>query len=940
MTILSAKSLLVPEVVQTSAMDCGPAVLACLLQGHGIAVNYSRLREACQTDVDGTSIDDLEAVAQRMGLAAEQVMMPTDHLLLPEAEALPAVVVTRLPGGFTHFVLLWRRHGPLVQVMDPAVGRRWVGRRQFLEDVHIHTQRVAASAWHTWAASDGLCRPLERRLRVLGLGESSRVLVASAARAPGWQALARLDAVTRLAESLVAGGVRHGPEARGIIHALLEQAADPGAGLTEVVPAAYWSARPVPGSPGDDEEILVRGAVLLRVRGRYRGGPVVAVPRPEVVGTSTGIPPPPSSPGSGCAAALSEPATRPARTLLRLLGGAGVLSLVVLGVGLVLAAGGGVLEAILLRAVIDADRDLALPAQRLGAAGAFLIFAGAILLLETGVAAALLRLGRRLEGRLRLTFLEKIPRLPERYFGTRPTSDTAQRAHALHQIRTLPALAGESLRAVVGLGITAAAIAWADPPSTPLAVAAALLAVGVPLVLLPLLQGLDLRARTHAGALSLFYFDALLGLAAVRAHGAEQAVRREHESLLVEWSRAGRRLLCWAVALEGLQALTGFGLAGWLLLLHASQAADAGGALLLAYWTLSLPGLGETLARIARQYPGHRNITLRLLEPLGTAEEASQGPETPPTAGPGSPPACRGVALHCTGVTVQSAGRTILEDVRLTIPPGSHVAIVGASGAGKSTLLGLLLGWHRPAAGQVLVDGKPLDAAGQDRLRAETAWVDPAVQLWNRSLAGNVLYGAPGDDPACVRQALHPADLLEVLQRLPQGLQTPLGEGGGLLSGGEGQRVRLGRAMLRPQARLVLLDEPFRGLDRAKRRDLLRRARRLWRDATLLCVTHDIGETRGFERVLVIDSGRVVEDGSPAVLARYPGSRYRAMLEAEEAVRTGLWSSPAWRRLRLAAGRLLAGEKRPRPEAWERNGTAAVGDRGAPRWRPGREEGR
>src|SRR6516225_9102936 len=103
---------IVPEVVQTSAMDCGPATLKCLLDGFGIPVHYGRLREACQTDVDGTSTNVLEEVANQLGLAAEQVMLPANHLLLAEAEALPAIVVVRLSTGFTHFVLLWRRHGP------------------------------------------------------------------------------------------------------------------------------------------------------------------------------------------------------------------------------------------------------------------------------------------------------------------------------------------------------------------------------------------------------------------------------------------------------------------------------------------------------------------------------------------------------------------------------------------------------------------------------------------------------------------------------------------------------------------------------------------------------------------------------------------------------------------------------------------------------------
>jgi ATP-binding cassette subfamily B protein len=149
------------------------------------------------------------------------------------------------------------------------------------------------------------------------------------------------------------------------------------------------------------------------------------------------------------------------------------------------------------------------------------------------------------------------------------------------------------------------------------------------------------------------------------------------------------------------------------------------------------------------------------------------------------------------------------------------------------------------------------------------------------------------------------ADLRRVLEQLPDGLQTPLGEGGALLSGGEGQRVRLGRALLRPGARLVILDEPFRGLDRERRRALMTRARELWREATLLCITHDVGETLAFERVLVVDGGRIVEDGAPSELAAQMNSRYRDLLDAEEAVRAGLWSGAEWRRLRLDGGQLV-----------------------------------
>ena len=120
--------------------------------------------------------------------------------------------------------------------------------------------------------------------------------------------------------------------------------------------------------------------------------------------------------------------------------------------------------------------------------------------------------------------------------------------------------------------------------------------------------------------------------------------------------------------------------------------------------------------------------------------------------------------------------------------------------------------------------------------------------------------------------------------------------------------MRLARAMLRPNARLVILDEPFRGLDRGQRRELLKRARAFWQDATLLYVTHDIADARSFERVLVMDGGRVVQDDAPQALAAHPESRYRQLLDAEEQVRAGLWSGKLWRRLQIRNGHLIEGE--------------------------------
>src|SRR2546425_17713 len=204
---LSRRRMLVPEVVQTSAMDCGPASLKCLAEGFGIPVSYGRLREACQTDVDGTSIDTLEEVAVQLGLEAEQVMAPVDHLLIPAGRLLPALVVTRQPDGATHFVVAWRRWGPVVQLMDPATGRRWLSCRRFLDEVYLHEFPVAESEWRAWAGSEeelGVFRARLARLRVSG-GPAKRLLE-EAGSDPGWRAFAALDASVRAVEAIVRSG--------------------------------------------------------------------------------------------------------------------------------------------------------------------------------------------------------------------------------------------------------------------------------------------------------------------------------------------------------------------------------------------------------------------------------------------------------------------------------------------------------------------------------------------------------------------------------------------------------------------------------------------------------------------------------------------------------------------------------------------------------------
>src|SRR5450432_3188510 len=489
----------------------------------------------------------------------------------------------------------------------------------------------------------------------------------------------------------------------------------------------------------------------------------------------------------------------------------------------------------------------------------------------------------------------------------------AERAHLAHRLRALPGLGGQLLRASLELVVTAGALCWLDPRDAPLVLALAASMLLVPLAAQPALAERDMRMRNHAGALARFYLDALLGLVAIRTHRAEESMAREHGDRLAEWLAAARAALRAALAAETAQTALGVGLAATLLVrfvrADAGAMGDPGAVLLVVYWSLALPALGQEIAAILQQAPAQRNVTLRLAEPLGAPEDEASpsgaladGATAAPEGAARDRPAAR---VELRAVVVQAGGHTILTVDAFDVAPGEHVAIVGPSGAGKSTLVGLLLGWHRVAAGTLRVGGALLEGAALEQLRRETVWVDPTVYLWNRSLHENLAYGLAAAPPS-LEVAVAEADLAGVVERLPRP-SSPLGEAGALLSGGEGQRVRFGRGVARPGPRLVILDEPFRGLARDQRHLLLARARARWAGATLLCVTHDIEETRDFPRVLVVADGRIVEDGAPAALAARTGSRYAGLLEAEARVRRSVWSRSGavpWRRLRMDGGRV------------------------------------
>lgn len=869
---------IVPEVIQTSMMDCGPASLMALMQGFGVHVSFGRLREACQTTVDGTSITTMDEVANLLGLETEEVMVPADYLLVPESRSLPAIAVVHNEIGASHFIVVWSVAGPWVQIMDPAHGRRWISRKALEEQLYEHSDLVPTEQWRQWVASPELQGPLGRRLRALGVDRRrADALREQALGIESWRGVAALDAACRLVSDLVrARAIRRGREASALVQELFAWGLDPE--TADRIPGPSWSVQPAPGAdPDHPDELVFRGAVIVRSRGRRQEGPDREALSEEL------------------AAALSEDRPRPGRTLLGLLAQDGLTTPLVLLASVVAAAALVLFEAVLLRGFLELGDQLGLATHRAAAMSILVALLALGMAIHIPMVRGAMTMGRALEVRLRLAFLSKLPRLRDRYFHSRLISDMAERCHGLYLLRYLPLMGTVFLDGCAQIVLTVAAIAWLEPGLAPWAALVALVSIGLPLVLQPIMAERDLRLRTHMGALIHFYLDALVGLVPLRVHGAQRAMAREQEARLVDWNRAAMRFHATSTWVEGVLALAGLGMAVLMVSLMSQE--HLGSALLVVYWALSLPALGQRIAVLAREYPALHSVALRVLEPLGAREEEGA------TAGAGARRDSAGpVAISMTGVTVEAGGHVILRDLDLTVKPGEHVAVVGPSGAGKSSLVGLLLGWHRPKHGRVEVDGRPLTGAELVALRRVTAWVDPAVQLWNQSMLDNLLYGSELGQDKPIASVLQDAELRGVLERLPEGMQTYLGEGGGLVSGGEGQRVRLGRALMHRDARLVILDEAFRGLDRSTRRRLTERARAWWQHATLLFVSHDIADTCDFERVLVIEDGRVVEDGAPDALLGDPGSRYAALVAGDRAMRSGEWAGGEWRKLWLEGG--------------------------------------
>jgi subfamily B ATP-binding cassette protein MsbA len=238
--------------------------------------------------------------------------------------------------------------------------------------------------------------------------------------------------------------------------------------------------------------------------------------------------------------------------------------------------------------------------------------------------------------------------------------------------------------------------------------------------------------------------------------------------------------------------------------------------------------------------------------------------------------------IEFSGLSFRYAGQHVaaLDGVDLRCAAGTVTALVGRSGSGKSSLVGLVPRFYEPTAGEVRLDGHALTEYRLASLREQIAWVGQNVVLFNDTIARNIAYGAlGGSSREAIEAAARAANAMEFIERLPNGLDSEVGEGGALLSGGQRQRIAIARAILK-DAPILILDEATSALDTESERLIQDALKKLMRERTVLVIAHRLSTIEHADQIAVLEAGRIVERGSHAeLIAR--GARYAALYKMQ-----------------------------------------------------------
>jgi subfamily B ATP-binding cassette protein MsbA len=469
--------------------------------------------------------------------------------------------------------------------------------------------------------------------------------------------------------------------------------------------------------------------------------------------------------------------------------------------------------------------------------------------------------GRGVARDLRVRVFGKYLRLPGQRFDSeavssmlvRLGSDSDQVAQAA--IDAMKVMVQQALQVIVMLGV----MLW-----TSWRVTLAMLLLGPVLAWMMDQVGRRYRRLGHriqeSGAQLLQHADqALSGHQEVKVYGAQQVEQQRYHALADHNYKLALKVEATrSISSAVVQLMGAIGLA--LLLFFAGHEAMAG--------RLTAGGFVRIMLSMLAIIPALKQLTNvqgMLQRGVASAERLFAVMDSPDEVDDGTRPLPRAQGLvEFRHVDARYTGQAqpALQDISFTARPGTVTAIVGRSGSGKSTLVKLIPRFYEPAGGEILLDGYPLRDYRLGDLRRQIALVGQQVMLLDGSIAANVAYGElEGASAEQLERAVSGANAMEFVERLPDGLRAPVGSRGGRLSGGQRQRLAIARAMLK-DAPILILDEATAALDTESERLVQDALARLMPDRTTLVIAHRLSTIEHADQVLVLDHGRLVEQGT------------------------------------------------------------------------------
>ena len=367
-----------------------------------------------------------------------------------------------------------------------------------------------------------------------------------------------------------------------------------------------------------------------------------------------------------------------------------------------------------------------------------------------------------------------------------------------------------------------------------------------------------LRQRIEAMSSRLIEMVKLIPI--TRAHGAEETEIQRINGGLINLKQAAMRV-------DAINAIAGA--AAWVTLRLFNCA-----CLITAAWLAFTGQFGVTVGDVVLLTGYFDSLTNSIVQLLTVLPQISKGFESIRSVGEvlecpdlehnqGKTPIVRvrgEVWFESVNFVYPGSQNFAIQDFSLQVSPGETIAIVGPSGAGKSTLINLMIGFLRPTQGQIYLDGRDMNTLDLRTYRQFLSVVSQETVLFEGSVRENILYGAKGVGESQLLQAAQDANAIEFIDRLPQGLNTLIGENGAKLSGGQRQRIAIARALIR-NPRVLILDEATASLDTASEALIQAALKHLIQNRTTFVVAHRLSTIRQANRIVVLDSGRIAEMG-------------------------------------------------------------------------------